>query len=524
MAHTPVSIGTTANDGTGTPWRTAWERHESAIVSLEALQSKTINVGDERFAGEATTELRVQAAITAAAAELATIVFVPSFLVPYAASLVTFNDAIKMVWEGGAFDEFDWRAYGADSTGVLDATDAARAALLGAFVGRARCTPGGGIYTLSGQLTLKNRVQLCGFGRETTQLLASASFPADTPMVQIGETGFLAFGSRVENLALIGQGNADIGVYSDSMQEQSGIQFVLMSNFNKKALHLASKTAQAVKAQNYFVRDVETTLSATSDSSAIAAHFEGDNNSGKTEIGNITVNVAGGVSDVPGKGVQLDGISGHVRNIHTEHVLGGGVCIGEVTPCIGLTVDGVFGGVGTNDLVRIGNTQNDELTMTGIVKSDAVTTIRDNFTGLVFTDLRIGFYHTGVVNNTGSPNYPLLKQTTVSATLAAGNNNNYAIPAATNSSAPRTGTLRLTGDAGGTSVLTGIATGKAGRELWIYNVSANNVGIAHEDGNSATTNRIVIAGGAAITLGANGVAQLRYDAQTSRWRLVNWQI
>lgn len=132
MAQLPINYGAAANDGTGTNWRTAFQRIQDNFTDIYALQSRIVNAGDVRFSGEATTEAKIQAAIDQAVTELATAVFVPAVLLPYDASLVTFNSTVRMVREGGDFSVFDVRAYGADATGVLDAGTAwnkARAAV-----------------------------------------------------------------------------------------------------------------------------------------------------------------------------------------------------------------------------------------------------------------------------------------------------------------------------------------------------------------------------------------------------------
>lgn len=414
----------------------------------------------------------------------------------------------------GNFDTDDTAAFKAALAAAAPSSDDGSTGVVYAPTGK---------YIISDKLIIPNKVLLIGAGRSATALYAKAGFPPNTAMIQLGELTVLAFGTRIENLFLFGQGFGDYGIYSESIQEQSGIRFVGVSNFKKKPIWIASKTAQVAKAQNYIIEHVEASLATTSDANAIGVHLEGDGNSGKTEIGDITVNVATGVTDVPGVAFKFEGMSGLMRNLHHEHTTGGGVVIGEVTPCIALTINGIYGHSTVPDTVRIGNTQNDELTLTAVHAANAATCIRDNFAGLVFTDTRIGFYYTGIANNGGVPNYPMVKQTTVSATLAAGNSNDFAIPAASFSSSPRTGVLRLTGDGGGTSAITGLAGGKHGRRIKLINVSANNIALPNESASSATTNRLVQGSGATINLLQHDSAVYEYDGVTQRWRLESVQ-
>ncbi len=104
-------------------------------------------------------------------------------------------------------------------------------------------------------------------------------------------------------------------------------------------------------------------------------------------------------------------------------------------------------------------------------------------------------------------------KTTSPAALVAGDNNNYS------GLAPDFSYARLQAGAGG-STITGIAGGEEGHLLIITNVSTNNLTLAHEDINSAESNRILTGTGANIVLGQNDSAVLVYDATSARWRVV----
>lgn len=98
------------------------------------------------------------------------------------------------------------------------------------------------------------------------------------------------------------------------------------------------------------------------------------------------------------------------------------------------------------------------------------------------------------------------------AALATGNNNDYA--------PGEYEVLRLAAHASG-STLTGIAGGRAGRRLRIIQTAAANLSIPHEDANSAAANRVITPTGSNYTLAQNDIADLEYDATSSRWRVVN---
>lgn len=132
MAQLPIPYGAIPNDpntANDIDHRTAFQRIQDNFSDLYALQSRTVNAGDVRFASQPTTEARIQAAITQAALELAGIVFVPANMLPYNPALITFNNAIRMVREGGdVWTAYDAQAYGAPANGVLDDGPAIQAA------------------------------------------------------------------------------------------------------------------------------------------------------------------------------------------------------------------------------------------------------------------------------------------------------------------------------------------------------------------------------------------------------------
>jgi hypothetical protein len=120
--------------------------------------------------------------------------------------------------------------------------------------------------------------------------------------------------------------------------------------------------------------------------------------------------------------------------------------------------------------------------------------------------------------NTGSTGCEIdyaTKTITPASALAAGNNNNYDTDDAT--------TLRLTGDAGGTSVLTGVYAGSGsgmvpGRRLRIINVGTPTFTITYADAASNFYNRILNDTAGTFTLTTRQTVELEYDGASSVWR------
>lgn len=108
-----------------------------------------------------------------------------------------------------------------------------------------------------------------------------------------------------------------------------------------------------------------------------------------------------------------------------------------------------------------------------------------------------------------------LPQSTLAQITA--NQNNYTI-------ADNNSVMRLSSDASrditGIVVSHGTAiTNADGEWLQLINVGSNNIVLKNQDANSTAANRLLTSTGADVTLGANEVANLFYDATTSRWRV-----
>jgi hypothetical protein len=78
-------------------------------------------------------------------------------------------------------------------------------------------------------------------------------------------------------------------------------------------------------------------------------------------------------------------------------------------------------------------------------------------------------------------------------------------------------TLRLSTDASRT--LTGLAGGADGRVILIHNIGAQDLVLADESASSTAANRFAL--NAAVTIAADQTATLRYDATSSRWRVIS---
>lgn len=93
------------------------------------------------------------------------------------------------------------------------------------------------------------------------------------------------------------------------------------------------------------------------------------------------------------------------------------------------------------------------------------------------------------------------------------------IVANTNDYAPgRANFYRLSSDA--SRDVTGLVAGAAGEARTAVNVGTQNIVLKHQNAGSAAANRFLCGGAADITLAADEIAMLWYDATTARWRVV----
>jgi hypothetical protein len=125
MSQQLLYLGVQPGDRSGDSIRAGGAKINAMFTELYALQSRTINAA--AFPGES-REDQIQAAITEADNQNAERVFIPSFMLPYDATLVTFVPSVQMVREGGEDTYVDIRAYGATEGIIVDSSYAFAAA------------------------------------------------------------------------------------------------------------------------------------------------------------------------------------------------------------------------------------------------------------------------------------------------------------------------------------------------------------------------------------------------------------
>lgn len=193
------------------------------------IAAKTYNAN--WFSG-ATKEAQITNAISSAFMDGALYVYVPANMLPYNASLVTFNAAIKMLAEGGSGEGFEVIAYGADSTGIIDASasfNACAQAAAGQIATAAPASQGsaliklrGGVFKLENTVTTyRNGIEWEGEGERTTFL----DMAPDTPK------SLMLFANEVLTQPLSNCGFRNIGIVSSNNVQKTCLELLDCSDF-----------------------------------------------------------------------------------------------------------------------------------------------------------------------------------------------------------------------------------------------------------------------------------------------------
>ena len=299
--------------------------------------------------------------------------------------------------------------YSAKGDGVTDDTAAINAVFAAAnpaLDGGTGATHGAqiylppGIYMVSSMPTIPPQTRVFGGGRNATTIRATSGFTFSN-----GTTGNVAvihlhgFGSRVEHLSIDGGGRANsVGIWSDTINEQSGAFHVNINGVIKYGVYIDSSTGANPIAQTYELEDLE--IYPPAGATNFVGIYVNGSGSPPRRIRGVTVfgdDSAGSV------GLSLQGTQFHLEDIHVEHVITG-VNLGTVAAASGSIVD-VLRVNNCTTGITIGANGNgmNSYQLRGVVNSGSVTTLVND---LVRTYTNTGsfepFYAYGAG---GTPNY-----------------------------------------------------------------------------------------------------------------------
>jgi hypothetical protein len=502
MPNPLIGIGTVANDGTGDPLRTGFQK-----INRLPNPDSTVNAASGDYSG--TVEQKITAAIAAAALAGSKYVNVPQSMLPYNASLVTFNNAVRMIGEGINPAQFSLRAYGATGDGVANDTTSINAALnaaaalsVGGGVGDAVVYAAPGVYGITSQIIIPYGVILRGDNTRSCEIKALSGFPASTALVRLGPANSgQIFNCRLDSISVNCNGvTGAIGVYATDLQDQCGCINVLCRNYTTKGIFWDASAGVVGSINRAILQDIEC-YSTLGGAGTIGVHIKGPVQWPLRMMG-----ISCESPTVPGdQGILVE---------NGTFFVGPDIYAGFYTDAVKFTNNAFGGAIGVT-----GNTCTNVLTHggkvfgIGIYRAGGTNTINDTTGPDSQITGQVGIYtdggdasptQAGFVSGRG-----VVSTQRTNAALGAGNNNNYSVFSR--------GTARLSA-AGGGSTITGIVADVAGMRLRIINVSANTLTISNNDVNSSAANRILTVTGANIALAQNQWVDLEYDGTSAIWR------
>lgn len=242
MAQQFLGLGNIANDGLGDKLRTGGQKIAADFAELYL----GANVWDStviasQYVG-ATNELKITAAVADAVIKGKKYCWVSQSMLPYNASLVTFNTAVQMLREGGAARWLDLQAYGADGSGSGTLCDASWTAMIARGVylssrnlGASMPSTGVTIYAPQGTYYVSatldfTTIPICeviGDGPRLTRIITSVTSTAGINACNFATTSFTVLrGFTLYQSGLVLPGSQTAGNYG--IRNTTGVGFQLL--------------------------------------------------------------------------------------------------------------------------------------------------------------------------------------------------------------------------------------------------------------------------------------------------------
>lgn len=256
-----------------------------------------------------------------------------------------------------------------------------------------------GVYLVSDCVHIPSKVIVRGsgpvarFGPPGTTIQASAAFPGSTPVVQLGDDETNSIYCRLENIGIDGNHYADIGVYSNSINEESGLILCTIVDCETHGIYMDNSTTGLLR--NFILRDLYI-LNDNANNTAIGIYIHGGG-APQRGIDGMTVD---GVDYATC--VQLDGCFGaFFERLHLENAVDG-ILIGSVAACFDCVFIGTTGHSTLTDLFHIDDaTTSQGLTFIGSYKNSATNNINDVVNGVTLTGNVVNHYTIGNLSVNG---------------------------------------------------------------------------------------------------------------------------
>lgn len=272
---------------------------------------------------------------------------------------------------------FNVRDYGALGNGLVGDVTAIQAAIDAAATqvnnsrGAIVYVPKG-LYLVNAQLTVPDRIRLVGAGSGASRLVATGTHTGPY-MVRLGAPDTEAFGCRVEDIYLECSSVAGLGgVYSDSVEELSGLFRVLINNYRTYGVRFDGPNTQ--RAGDWASHTVIDGLHAFPAEAGANDGILLDAVANLTLIRHVTIGRALGT--YPEAAIRLKSSAVHIDGFHIEgHT--DGVRFEEGSKG---TVTGAFGHSSVANVIHLAGGIGG-YSLVGIRKGNSPTVLKDDITG-----------------------------------------------------------------------------------------------------------------------------------------------
>src|SRR3972149_6440020 len=304
------------------------------------------------------------------------------------------DDPVFLVWE----PEVSVKWFGARGDGSTDdITPLTRAVTQAYSQGIVKVTLPNGIYPVSSNFLVKTKVTVEGYGRGLTSpygtvIQAMAGF-TDTNLVTLGDTGTQAHDTWLRNLCVDANNIAAVGVFSDSINELSGMENVYVSRATSIDVNIDSTATQC---GNYTLK----TLWLDFDDAAgteIGLQIKDDSTGGNgSHRGGDDITIHGN----PGilVGIYLQDVRGaYLSRVHGEGCTDA-IRLGTASyPCRNIVITGVTGMSDVTNVIHIGShADTNNIDIIGVFPHSATNVILDDLNSKTLSgEAGLGRYHIG---------------------------------------------------------------------------------------------------------------------------------
>lgn len=244
--------------------------------------------------------------------------------------------------------------FGAVGDGVTDDLSAITSALTTASSSNGIVYFPPGNYTVSNQIVVPYGVDTRLCGRNTSFITALNTFPINTPVVRLGPAGSIGVGCRFRGGAVnCNNISGSTGIYSEGIQENSGIYESMVSNYGSFGVHI-NQPGSGAQPQNFTIDDLEVFSGPGTGAGAVGLALTATSTPiAGCRISRVTVFATGSTQLTTA--IQLDAVdSAQLSSIHMENAVNG-ILIGSVAGCFALKIGPVLGNSNVTNTVIISN-------------------------------------------------------------------------------------------------------------------------------------------------------------------------